>query len=201
MKFSKIELRDLFFAWIITSLAFAILFSGGIEKFTTFTNFFIILLFSCLTGGIAFILHEVMHKYFAQKYNLWAEFRAFYGMLFFTLMMSFGGFLFAAPGAVYIQGNISKEKNGKISLAGPATNIFLAIISLIIILIFNPTGLLQLFFAINFSINSWLGLFNILPIPSFDGSKVYQWNKKVYYPFLIISILLFIYSLFSNFGF
>ena len=39
------------------------------------------------------------------------------------------GFVFAAPGAVYIQGEyISKEENGKISIAGPLINIGLAIL-------------------------------------------------------------------------
>ena len=42
---------------------------------------------------------------------------------------SSSGIAFAAPGAVYIHGNyISREQNGKISLAGPATNIILRVV-------------------------------------------------------------------------
>ena len=40
------------------------------------------------------------HKITAKRYGCWAEFRAYYGGLMLALVMSFFGFLFAAPGAV-----------------------------------------------------------------------------------------------------
>ncbi|MDP2925956.1 MAG: metalloprotease [Nanoarchaeota archaeon] len=191
MRFSRIEIKELFIAWLLTSIAFAILFSGGMELFKSLDKFFILLLFSSFTAGIGFVLHEIMHKYLAQKYNLWAEFRAFYPMLFLAIIFSLGGFIIAAPGAVFIRGSISKEKNGKISLAGPMMNIILAFISLAFLFLLKPVGLLELFFKVNLSINSLLSLFNLLPFGSFDGKDVYEWNKAVYFICLIIAIILF----------
>lgn len=66
MKFTNREIKDLAIAWFMISLAFAILFSG-----LSFSFVFLISLFlSALTVGIGFLLHEIMHKYFAQKYGL-----------------------------------------------------------------------------------------------------------------------------------
>jgi len=182
MKFSNKEIKDLFWAWIFISLAFAILFSELNFNSIFLTSFII----SGLTVGIGFLFHELMHKYLAQKYHLWAEFRASYSMLFLAVLFSFLGFIIAAPGAVMIQGHITKEKNGKISLAGPATNIVLAIIFFIPLLILNTPGILNLFLLYGFKINSLLALFNLLPFIPFDGGKVYGWNKIIY----LISVLL-----------
>ena len=50
-------------------------------------------------------------------------------MLVLAILMSFFGFIFAAPGAVVIKASyIHPSKNGKISLAGPLTNIILALL-------------------------------------------------------------------------
>ena len=118
IKTSTFELIDITKAWLALSLAFAFVFSG----FTLFSgNFFInifswqfliLFLISLVTAGLGFLLHELMHKYFAQKYGFLAEFRAFYGMLWLAILFSFFGFILAAPGAVFIQGKISRQKNG-----------------------------------------------------------------------------------------
>ncbi|MDI6855821.1 MAG: site-2 protease family protein, partial [Candidatus Thermoplasmatota archaeon] len=84
------------------------------------SSIFPIALLAVATG---FLLHELMHKLVAQKYGCWAEYRAFPFGLVLALLMSAAGFVFAAPGAVYIMGSITKKENGKISLAGPLINI------------------------------------------------------------------------------
>ena len=117
------------------------------------------ILLSGFTVGIGFLLHEIAHKFVAQKYNCWAEFRADNKMLILMILMSFMGFLFAAPGAVMIQGNITKRRNGIISIAGPATNMGLAVIFLAIFF-FTPFKLLGFFGA---QVNTFIGLFNLLP--------------------------------------
>ena len=120
MRFSKSEIKDLFFAWLLISIAFAILFSsrfGGIVD-SVFGFGFVI---SFLTVGIGFLFHELSHKVVAQKYGLSAEFKAFYGGLLIAVGLAFIGFIFAAPGAVYIRGFITRARNGKISVAGPIT--------------------------------------------------------------------------------
>ncbi|MFH1210018.1 MAG: site-2 protease family protein [archaeon] len=182
MRFSKIEIRDLVLAWLLISVAFGILYSEGLLDINKLLLSFV---FSLLTVGISFLLHELMHKYLAQKYGLWAEFRASYSMLMFAVLMSFLGFILAAPGGVYIRGLLTREKEGKISFVGPLMNIILALIFLFLYLGFKGT-----FFVYGFRINALLGIFNMLPIPSFDGFKVYLWNKKIYFITLIFSGLL-----------
>lgn len=67
-------------------------------------------------------------------------------------------------------------KNGKVgvflvSLAGPLTNIILAIIS-VGAMLYIPVPILQEFFYIFMMINIGLGAFNLIPIPPLDGSKM-----------------------------
>jgi Zn-dependent protease len=110
-------------------------------------------------------------------------------MLIFALALSFFGFVFAAPGAVMIAGgNINIKKNGKISLAGPVTNLILAIIFLIISkLSFND--FLNTLGQYGFFINSWLALFNMIPFWNFDGKKVFMWNKLIWTIVVLIAVI------------
>ncbi len=195
MRFSQKEKKDLIFAGIMISLAFAILLSGGFTGFLN-KNFFIVFVIAFFTAGIGFLFHELMHKYIAQNYGLFAEFRAFYKMLWLAILFSFFGFIIAAPGAVLIKGNITKEKNGKISLAGPLTNIVLALIFLALILILDVSGIFRAFLNFGLTINSLLAAFNMLPVGPFDGAKIITWNKAVYYSVVGFGIMLFILSWF-----
>jgi Zn-dependent protease len=192
MKFSNSEKKDLTYAGIMISIAFAILLSGISSLFSP--AFLVIFPVAFLTAGTGFLFHELMHKYVAQNYGFFAEFRANYKMLWLAIGFSLFGFIIAAPGAVYIRGLITKEKNGKISLAGPLTNIFLAVMFLILILTLNPTGILGYFFGFGLTINSLLAAFNMIPTMPFDGAKVLAWDKKVYWITLLLGIGLFILS-------
>ena len=193
MKFTFNEKKDLFYAGIMISLAFAILLSGGYKGILS-PGFYIVFLVAFFTAGIGFLLHELMHKYVAQDYGLFAEFHAYYKMLWLAIFFSLFGFIIAAPGAVYIRGLITKEKNGKISLAGPMTNLFLAILFLIFVLLLRPEGILGAFFKFGLTINSLLAAFNMIPVMSFDGAKVIAWDKKIYFITLILGISLFVLS-------
>src|SRR3989338_7734551 len=193
------ELIDITKAWFAISLAFGIVLGGLTIKF--YTAFII----SAIAVGLGFLLHELSHKFFAQKYGFKAEFRSFDEMLFLAVIMSFFGFVIAAPGAVMIFSNvIDKRKNGIISAAGPLMNIFLALIFLGLTFIFtgNLTNLnlpikniLELnlglaILSIGFLVNSWLALFNMIPFWMFDGAKVFKWNKIVYFTVLLIGFAL-----------
>ncbi len=192
------ELKDIGKAWLAISLAFGLSLGGVNAKF--FTAFLI----SGIAVGLGFLLHELSHKYVAQKYSYKAEFRSFDEMLFLAVIMGFFGFVLAAPGAVMIFSNfIDKKKNGIISVAGPIMNIMLALLCLLIAIILTGsfTSAQEVIHApikytlanvgysllsIGFLINSWLALFNMIPFWMFDGAKVYHWNKIIY--FLVLSI-------------
>lgn len=178
---SKTEIKDLLKAWIAISLAFAIVLGRGFTG-----NIFYALAFSALTAGIGFLLHELAHKFTAQHYGCFAEFRANDQMLILAVLISFFNIVFAAPGAVYIAGQTNYRRNGIIALAGPLTNIVLAIIFYASSL-YYPLNILK-FGAM---INVWLGLFNIIPIANFDGRKIWIWNRRYYVGLCIVTAVLF----------
>ena len=174
------------------SLAFAILLSGGYMVLLSLNSTFLFSFgIAFITAGVGFLLHELMHKYVAQRYGLFAEFKAFYGMLWLALLFSLFGFIVAAPGAVFIHGLLTKERNGKISLAGPLTNIFLAGIFLIAFIFVSKEGLLGEIFRFGWMINALLGAFNMIPAMPFDGAKILAWNKIVYGITTAVAVLLF----------
>jgi len=187
IKFSKIELRDLGKAWVIISIAFGIVLTGGVLGLKLLTN----VILAAVTVGIGFLLHELGHKVLAQKYGCFAEFRANNFMLFLAIITSFFGIVFAAPGAVLISGHVGKDRNGKISLAGPAMNIILAIIFIVLSFFFDG-GYMGKIISLGLLVNIWLALFNMLPFWILDGKKILAWNKLVYLAVMCLTIAIFI---------
>ena len=192
-RFGPVELRDIVISMVVLALAFTIMYRN-----TPFVMNYLeyALGSSALIGlfGISLALvvvsvlfHEFGHKFTAQKAGLWSEFRMYPMGLVVTLVMSFFGFLFAAPGAVYIMGNMDSRTNGKVSIAGPAINIVLAAIGFIGCFAFNGNPVV-IFFYMLASLNSFLALFNLLPVPPLDGSKVLAWNKGIWVVVIAISI-------------
>jgi Zn-dependent protease len=196
MKFSANEKRDLRNAGLILSLAFAILLSGGYSSLFSPNALILIFPIAFITAGLGFLLHELMHKFVAQSYGLLAEFKAFYGMLWLALGLSLFGFILAAPGAVFIRGNMTREQNGKISLAGPLTNIVLSIIFLSILFLFSSNSIVFTISSFGLTINALLAAFNMIPVQPFDGSKIISWSKPVYYLTTIGAVGLFVLSFF-----
>lgn len=100
------EFKELVKAWAAISIAF------GILIYTTPSYQFSIIIsiiIAAITVGIGFIFHELAHRYFAKKFGKHAEFRANNKMLILAIVMSFFGFVIAAPGAVVISGFVSKR--------------------------------------------------------------------------------------------
>lgn len=182
MRFSNIEIKDLAKAWIAISIAFGIVLSRQLNLINA-------IIIAGVTVGTGFLFHELGHKFMAQRYRCWAEFRSFDPMLLFAILISFFGFVFAAPGAVMISGYVDMEKNGKISLAGPLVNYILAIIFFVVL---QLTGITLAVYG--FMINSWIGLFNLIPFGNFDGSKILRWNRYVYFGMVIFGIVLLMVS-------
>ena len=185
---STIELDNILKAWLAISFAFGLLLNNGSFLSYKFISAFA---FAAVTVGIGFIAHELSHKLVAQRYGYFAEFRANFPMLLLAIVMSFLGFLFAAPGAVVIFSRrraIDSKRNGKISAAGPLANITIAL--LFLPFVFSSVSWLHSIGSYGFMINGYLSLFNMLPFAMFDGAKVLKWNKIIYASMAAVSVIL-----------
>ncbi|MCK4937239.1 MAG: hypothetical protein KAR85_01380 [Methanosarcinales archaeon] len=187
---SSTELKHLFISWVAISYAFAIMLAWmeleniGMKRQPTIFEImgpFIVDLFliSLFTVGISFIIHEMGHKFIAQQYGAWAEFRMSTSMLLLAIFMAWQiGFLFAAPGAVQIFGpHISKNQYGKIAASGPVMNLFLAVVFMPLV---GDAGFLGEVGRLGVMINLLFAGFNMLPVSVLDGRKVLAWSPVAY---------------------
>lgn len=139
----------------------------------------------------SFFVHEIAHKIVAQKNGLWAEFRlTLIGALLtiFSIISPF--FKIISPGAVMIAGLADRERIGKISIAGPATNITLSATFFTIAFLTPQHDLIFLLAAFN----AWIALFNLIPLGILDGFKIFSWNKKIWTLTFTTSLILTIIS-------
>lgn len=187
------ELLEFAKAWIGTALAFAVLYSGQ-DRFQPAyylsTRFATILLLTALTAGLGVILHELMHRVVARRFGATAYFIANDGMLVISIVLAFTGFLFAAPGAVWHTGNLSKRQIGLIAAAGPVTNMVLALLfaaAMIALDVNMGEGLIANGLGLGFLINGILGVFNMLPFGPIDGAKVLNWSGPVFVVLIAIA--------------
>lgn len=195
--FSRVEVRDILMAWLGLGFAFSVAISSRGFAFGNVGYLSTIFVTSLVTVGSGFVLHELSHKFTAERYGYWAEFRVWPLGLVLALVTSLTGFIFAAPGATYISGaNISEAENGKISVAGPLTNVAVAAAFFPLALLGGALGSFwfQLGFE-GFSINIFLALFNMLPVPPLDGAKVFAWDKFRWGAVFLPLALVFIYNL------
>ena len=147
---------------------------------------FIVLIFSA-------VLHEVAHGFVAERLgdptarnagrltlNPLAHLDPF-GSVLMPLLLYFasgGAFFFAAAKPVpYNPNNLKDPRSGgaKIALAGPATNFVLALVLGILIRIlvhFPVSDFFLTLLAVIVYLNIVLGLFNLVPIPPLDGSRI-----------------------------
>lgn len=175
MRFTSREIRDLIISMVIITVLFAYIFSGR-----TLPSFSLILV-TFIAVGLGFILHELAHKFVAMRYGFWAEYRLWVEGLIFAIITAALGFLFVAPGAVYIHGEyISQEQNGKISASGPATNLILAGLFFLLLYYFPSGELVTTIGVLGFYVNSFLAMINLIPISMLDGAKIIRWNPIIW---------------------
>ncbi|MBI2085504.1 MAG: site-2 protease family protein [Candidatus Aenigmarchaeota archaeon] len=179
MKMQVDEIKDI----ITASIALIFIFS-----YPEFLSDASILVVSAMAIATGFVLHELSHRLIANKFGVEARFRIWRNGLIMALLLAVvtnGSFVFAAPGAVVInnfrfsfrQGMrpLGKREYGIISAAGPVTNLVLALIFLAIHSIVPLNA-----FVYATSINVSLALFNMIPIPPLDGSKVISWDPAAW---------------------
>lgn len=186
--FTKNEIRDI----IISVIALIIIFSW--LPFPNFGLNFSVVPYFAIIVLVAFLLHEMAHKFMARKFNMVAFYKIWPQGILFGMILMILGLKVVAPGAVVIhtyrfarwgfrrpRPEQASGEIGIIALAGPAVNLFFAII----FSLFNGT----LFNYLTF-INAWLALFNLLPIPPLDGSKVLIWKPWIWMFSIAVALIL-----------
>ena len=193
-RFSSLELRHLLISMAVLTLAFSFAFSGNsiLYGFTDLRRLVFSIPIAFLGILTAFFFHELSHKFMAQKYGLWAEYRMYpNGLLLSLIFAVFTGFVFAAPGAVMFQGGSHSYETGRIAAAGPSANIVIAFCSFLVYRIFFEidSPLLKIIGFICL-INALLATFNLVPLGPLDGNKVIRWNGIVWASLFIVSLVL-----------
>ncbi|MHB1830188.1 MAG: site-2 protease family protein [Candidatus Micrarchaeaceae archaeon] len=180
------EITDMLIADAVLTIAFALLYSGGVGGLRNdWIGFFYFLPISFMAVSLAFILHEYMHKVVAQRFGAIAAFKRWDSGIMITLVSSLFGFLIGLPGATMIYTNrFTEREDGLVSLAGPLTNFAVFIAFMAIGIIANSYFVVSKYIndaiGVTLFISVWLAFFNMLPVYPLDGSKVLRWNKKVY---------------------
>jgi Zn-dependent protease len=177
IRFGSREIKDLLIAWVALGVAFALFFAGGAAGVQR-GGFLPLLLISMLTAGVGFLLHELAHKIVAVNFGQQAAFRADYGMLGLAVLSAMAGFIFAAPGAVYHRGRITKRENGLIAVAGPVTNLALAVLFAPLLLV--PVEFVFRLGLYGVGINLLLAAFNMIPFGPLDGKTVLSWSLPAF---------------------
>jgi Zn-dependent protease len=80
---------------------------------------------------------------------------------------------------------ITREQNGKISAAGPLTNLILCIPFGTLLLVSGylsgeGRSFAMLFGMVGLQVNAMIAAFNMLPVSVLDGKKVLAWNPLVF---------------------
>lgn len=199
--FYREELQDLAIAWIALGIAFTFFLTptgflqdiiAGVQDMSALGRTFIL---SMLTVGAGFLLHELAHKIVAVRFGQVAAFRADYGMLALAIASGLAGFLFAAPGAVYHRGRITIRQNGLVAVAGPVTNLVLAVLFFIPFLLAG--GFVAEIARMGVLVNLFLAAFNMIPFGPLDGNTVKKWDTGVFGLVFGISIVTLVWFLMS----
>jgi Zn-dependent protease len=121
------------------------------------------------------ILHELAHKFVAMSQGLTATFHAAYTWLFIGVILKIVSFPFIVivPAFVRIHGETTPLGFATIAFAGPAVHLLLFGLSWLAVRKARKEEWVR-FWHYSKIINGFLFIFNMLPIPGFDGSKVFS---------------------------
>ncbi|RLG75241.1 MAG: site-2 protease family protein [Thermoprotei archaeon] len=185
--FLATEFRQLLLSALVIAFAFSI-------RYLVFGKYRLEYVSATILAVIlAFIPHELSHRHIARKLGYYARYRVWLLGLALAIvfpLLTLGSLIFAAPGAVVIYpkypfGYVSRRDYGLIALAGPLANIIVGYTSLVLLtmmktIIHMYSFLLILILFVVMEINLWLAMFNLIPFPPLDGSKVFAWNKALW---------------------
>lgn len=131
-------------------------------------------LYAAMLVAPPILLHELAHKLVATSYGLTATFHAAYGWLTAGILLKLVNFpfLIIVPAYVRIFGQATPLESALIAFSGPAVHLVLFLVSLVMVRRkLSPQALR--FWQYSKYINGFLFVFNMIPIPGFDGSKVF----------------------------
>ncbi len=194
-RFSPTEVRDLLIALLLVVLVSISVMGGppggvlsGIAMLILFSRagygwypFSIIAVFL-----ISFLTHELAHKFVAQRYGMWSEFRMLpQGYILSVIAIALSIPVFGTGAVFTAADSTSPQKFAKSTLAGPLSNLILGVCAMVIGVILALTGLagtepLYMIVLYAATLNGMLGLFNLIPVRPLDGSTVYAWNRGVW---------------------
>ena len=153
--------------------------------------------------GTGFLLHELAHKFTAQRYGYVADYEASpIGLLLAIGLKVITGIVFAAPGAVMIRGRRADEDRywdslkiakefAYISVSGAVMNLSLAVIFIVVSLFIHDLLISNVLWWAAF-INVFLAGFNMIPFGPLDGAKVWRYNPVLWGMIGLPSIILFL---------
>ena len=171
-----------------------ILFRGGVTALDTY-------LAAMIVASLSVVLPELGHKAVARALGLRTCFKAWPSGFWFMLALGLVGGLYPAYGSTYIvqldwSYTKMRKETGRVFVAGPVVNVLVAI-SCQALSIALGSGTWHVVLAMGFTMNTWLAMFNILPVKSaggmpFDGYKIYAWNKVAWTGLATCIVVLFV---------
>ena len=144
--------------------------------------------FAIMATAPAIIVHELAHKFVALGFGLNAVFYAFYRNSFFLMLgvltivskLTGFGFMFFVPGFVGISGSGTHLQFAFAAFAGPFVNLILWLGSWYILKNRKFKKKNHLLLILTSRINMFLFIFNMLPIPGFDGFNFFSHLIKTF---------------------
>jgi Zn-dependent protease len=179
--FSLIELVRL----AIMTSAIGYIFMDYIKSPTTVTNPFATkkafnwedFRFAALVTAPGIILHEMGHKFVGMAMGIQTEFFTSYFGLFIGIFLKWIGspFIIFAPGFVSLTGTVTALQSFVTAFAGPLMNLLLFLVAYLILnRKKNLTRNQAIALYLTKQINLFLFLFNLIPLPPFDGYHVFS---------------------------
>lgn len=148
-----------------------------------------------LISAAGFVLHELGHKFTAQHFGYWSEFRASASGLILALVIAVTLHIpIAAPGATWHNAQ-SRRDQGKISAAGPLVNYIVALAAFPFTLAADAKDTVPGQLAhIVLTFSTILAVFNLIPLGPLDGKKVLAWNPLVWVLMVGLGIGIIVYT-------